>query len=214
MKKLSGYETDELPQKVLLLYRAVGELIAEGVDVNTLKISDITQKAGIGKGTAYDYFDSKEEVIVCGILFSLNRLLSEVVDFVSQNQGFKNRLEYLFVTLDRSLGERNCLLRFIQLLMGSSTVSVCLRNAMEQEAGGETQPLRILDRIVKEGMQNKEINSSFPVSYVVYTICARFLTYAVLMDIKGEERPLYAESVDMKQMRQLLLNGILQEFAV
>lgn len=214
MKKLSGCETDELPQKVLLLYRAVGELIAEGVDVNTLKILDITQKAGIGKGTAYDYFDSKEEVIVCGILFSLNRLLREVVDFVSQNQGFKNRLEYLFVTLDRSLGERNCLLRFIQLLMGSSTVSVCLRNAMEQEAGGETQPLRILDRIVKEGMQNKEINSTFPVSYVVYTICARFLTYAVLMDIKGEERPLYAESVDMKQMRQLLLNGILQEFAV
>lgn len=214
MKILSGYETDELPQKVLLLYRAVGELIAEGVDVNTLKILDITQKAGIGKGTAYDYFDSKEEVIVCGILFSLNRLLREVVDFVSQNQGFKNRLEYLFVTLDRSLGERNCLLRFIQLLMGSSTVSVCLRNAMEQEAGGETQPLRILDRIVKEGMQNKEINSTFPVSYVVYTICARFLTYAVLMDIKGEERPLYAESVDMKQMRQMLLNGILQEFAV
>lgn len=214
MKILSGCETGELPQKVLLLYRAVGELIAEGVDVNTLKILDITQKAGIGKGTAYDYFDSKEEVIVCGILFSLNRLLREVVDFVSQNQGFKNRLEYLFVTLDRSLGERNCLLRFIQLLMGSSTVSVCLRNAMEQEAGGETQPLRILDRIVKEGMQNKEINSTFPVSYVVYTICARFLTYAVLMDIKGEERPLYAESVDMKQMRQLLLNGILQEFAV
>ena len=50
----------ETRPKVLALYRGVLELLDEGADVNTIKVSDITAKAGIGKGTAYDYFKSRE----------------------------------------------------------------------------------------------------------------------------------------------------------
>lgn len=46
------------PQKVLALYQAVIEFINEGCDINTLKVADITGRAGIGKGTAYEYFSS------------------------------------------------------------------------------------------------------------------------------------------------------------
>ena len=37
----------QLSPKVLLLYKAVIDLLNENVDVNTLKVSDITQRAGI-----------------------------------------------------------------------------------------------------------------------------------------------------------------------
>lgn len=43
-------------QKVLAMYQAVIEFINEGCDINTLKVADITGRAGIGKGTAYEYF--------------------------------------------------------------------------------------------------------------------------------------------------------------
>ena len=51
------------PEKVLAMYRAVVDLINEGNDIKVLKVSDITGCAGIGKGTAYEYFSSKEEII-------------------------------------------------------------------------------------------------------------------------------------------------------
>lgn len=57
------------PQKVLALYQAVIEFINEGCDINTLKVADITGWAGIGKGTAYEYFSSKEEIISSAILY-------------------------------------------------------------------------------------------------------------------------------------------------
>lgn len=41
-------------QKVLAMYQAVIEFINEGCDINTLKVADITGRAGIGKGTAYE----------------------------------------------------------------------------------------------------------------------------------------------------------------
>ena len=41
-------------QKVLAMYQAVIEFINEGCDINTLKVADITGRAGIGKvPTAY-----------------------------------------------------------------------------------------------------------------------------------------------------------------
>ena len=41
----------ELKPKVKALYDAVLELLNENADVNTLTVSDITKRAGIGKGT-------------------------------------------------------------------------------------------------------------------------------------------------------------------
>ena len=52
-------QTAEIPEKVLLIYQAVPQMLKEGADINTLKVSEITERAGIGKGTAYEYFSSK-----------------------------------------------------------------------------------------------------------------------------------------------------------
>ena len=50
----------ETNEKVLAMYRAVRELLEEGVNPEQIKVSDVTGRAGIGKGTAYEYFRSKE----------------------------------------------------------------------------------------------------------------------------------------------------------
>ena len=49
-----------LSPKVKALYEAVEELIFENIEVKGIKVSDITERAGIGKGTAYEYFRSEE----------------------------------------------------------------------------------------------------------------------------------------------------------
>ena len=56
-------EKRTLSEKELLLYQAVIELLDEGMEVHQIKVSDITNRAGVGKGTAYEYFSSKEEMI-------------------------------------------------------------------------------------------------------------------------------------------------------
>ena len=46
-------EKRTLSEKELLLYQAVIELLDEGMEVHQIKVSDITNRAGVGKGTAY-----------------------------------------------------------------------------------------------------------------------------------------------------------------
>ena len=44
----------ELAPKVKATYQAVILLLMEGADINNLTVSEITGRAGIGKGTAYE----------------------------------------------------------------------------------------------------------------------------------------------------------------
>nr|MCR5755504.1 TetR/AcrR family transcriptional regulator [Acetatifactor sp.] len=75
MGKMTGMENiDDIPQKVLLLYNAVGQMIAENVDVNGLRVVNITDRAGIGKGTAYEYFDSKEDILSCAMVYGVRKI--------------------------------------------------------------------------------------------------------------------------------------------
>lgn len=210
MKKDFLCEGGELSPKVKLLFTAVIELLNEGADVSNLKISDITQKAGIGKGTAYDYFESKEEVIGGGVLYYIDKFLKSAEARVKELPTFRDGLNGLFDMLEQNLDERGCFVRLVHLLMGSSQISIYLQEAIRN---GETaMPLIILDDMVKKGMEKGELSKDYPVAYVVYTICARILTYAALLDMKGEERPLYTNEVDKKHMRDLMINGIMLEF--
>ena len=47
------YWKEKLPQKVEMMFQAVIDMLNEGIDINTMKVQDITNRAGIGKGTAY-----------------------------------------------------------------------------------------------------------------------------------------------------------------
>ena len=45
------------------LYEAALRLIAKGVNPATMKVQQIADEAGIGKGTVYEYFASKDEIL-------------------------------------------------------------------------------------------------------------------------------------------------------
>lgn len=71
------------PEKVERLYEAVRVLLEEGKKVNTMTVSEITEKAGIGKGTAYEYFKSKEEMIARAILYEREKSIWEIEERAS-----------------------------------------------------------------------------------------------------------------------------------
>ncbi|MEY8517018.1 TetR/AcrR family transcriptional regulator [Lachnospiraceae bacterium 29-84] len=85
------------PPKVKAMYEAVLELFASGRELSSIKVSEITAKAGIGKGTAYEYFSSKEEMIIGAMRYEAIRHLGLVMDLIREGQSFQ---EIIFKGLD------------------------------------------------------------------------------------------------------------------
>ncbi len=77
--------------KELAIYLAVIDLINEGADVSSMKVGDITAKAGIGKGTAYEYFQSKEEMVEKALGFYIMNQIMTVRVNVSGKEKFRDK---------------------------------------------------------------------------------------------------------------------------
>ena len=99
-------EMENLPEKEVKIYAAVGELIKEGKDVMGLTISEISNRAGIGKGTTYEYFDSKEELIFKALHYfvidSLKAVLLKMLNEGSFKDKFYSIMDYMW---ESRLGE-------------------------------------------------------------------------------------------------------------
>ena len=54
---------EERRQREEAIYRAVLRLIGSWADIPRLRVQEIAAEAGIGKGTVYEYFTSKEEIL-------------------------------------------------------------------------------------------------------------------------------------------------------
>ena len=95
-------------QKVLAMYQAVIEFINEGCDINTLKVADITGRAGIGKGTAYEYFSSKEEIISSAILYYVKVCFEKLQVISTDNRTFQQKInevmDFIYEHVKEKLG--------------------------------------------------------------------------------------------------------------
>lgn len=89
------WEEKQYPPKVVAMNEAVISLLAEGREVADLRVSEITQRAGIGKGTAYEYFSTKAEIIATALEYDLAKRIARLVEMEDQAKGFRDMLEKL-----------------------------------------------------------------------------------------------------------------------
>ena len=79
-------------EKELAIYQGVLRLLQEGADIHALKASDIAEAAGLGKGTLYNYFSSKEEILLSTIRYTMEEHFRQLTEAIDQQQGFEKKL--------------------------------------------------------------------------------------------------------------------------
>ena len=65
--------TAAVSEKERAVFEAVFRLLGEGREFHELKVADIAAEAGIGKGTVYEYFPSKEDILPRAIVYRLEK---------------------------------------------------------------------------------------------------------------------------------------------
>lgn len=119
--------------KVQALYRAVSELLEEGADATNLKVADIAARAGIGKGTTYEYFKSREELIIKAML---NRMYAYFKGVTEQTDAKENFQEKVYVFLD-------------SLFMASGENMKAMQQMFALLSGGGSMPMRFKEELHK-----------------------------------------------------------------
>lgn len=90
-------------QKEEAMYEAVIEMLNEKTQVSQIKVSDITKRAGIGKGTAYEYFSSKEELVFKAFLYDSYRSIRTVDVHLKGVEGFEAKFYWILEFVEQNL---------------------------------------------------------------------------------------------------------------
>ena len=78
-------------EKKAAVFRAVLHLLRQGRPLGDLKVSEIAEAAGIGKGTVYEYFPSREELLRDAMQYSRAQGFAELYEAISTAEGFAAR---------------------------------------------------------------------------------------------------------------------------
>ena len=164
---MSGQERDLLkqpPEKVLFMYRAVNDMINEGCDISNMKVADITKRAGIGKGTAYEYFSSKEEIIMKALVFEMMSCFDAVREITYRNQTFRETVFELMDFGAEHFYEGRTWLQLLKIILGAFDVPESLQAEFRrmQEQNICNQFVSIKDAIMEVGRKEGIVKQSDP----------------------------------------------------
>lgn len=148
-------QTAEIPEKVLLIYQAVPQMLKEGADINTLKVSEITERAGIGKGTAYEYFSSKEELITRALLFYIEKKVNDIENISESQNSFPDKIHAVLDYVEQNFDDIRGFCVLVRIGTGSYEISEPLKNEYErmQETFDCHRMDHLIDRMIEQGRQ-------------------------------------------------------------
>jgi len=199
----------ETRPKVLALYQAVLELLDEGADINAMKVSDITERAGIGKGTAYDYFKSKEEIIASALTYDMGEKIQAEILRMKDYTDFAQKIRHAFDWIESQYGEQKSFTRFLRLTMQSCEVGTVLHEELRKRQQAGCTPLFIVQKICREGKETGEIRKEIPVSAASIRVISELTAFVMYLEHQQQ-----MEDIDRGWMKYFLCNSLLESLCV
>lgn len=196
------------PKKVLLMYQAVIEMVREGCDINKMKVSDITVRAGIGKGTAYEYFSTKEELITKALAYDVEIKLGDITKIVESDQNFAEKLGNLLDYIAMKFCEIQTFCTLVRIGTNSYEVSENFKKeyAKVQEDLNCSRAEKIMDKIMQQGQKEGSIAQTNPARNRM-ALAAQMIAFATFM--VSQKDGMYA-GLSMEDAKQFTYNSLIK----
>ena len=92
-----------LPEKRKQIFEAAIRLYTKGINFHTITVANIAKEAGIGKGTIYEYFHSKEEIIWKSVAFYYYKSEKVIYEKIREKHTFADKLDVLFDWMEQNI---------------------------------------------------------------------------------------------------------------
>lgn len=206
MKKQSNLMPSANNDKVKKMYEAVIQLLEDGMDINAIKVSDITGKAGIGKGTAYEYFESKEEIIANALEYDMKRQMKDTIARMLSAETFRDMIYVGFSWIEENLTNRKTGIQFMKLSGKSPDVCGKIRREFAQAVNEKEEFDGVLEPLKKAGVAQGVWDSEMPEEFVKMTLISGFIEFFLYLVHLSDTSQIPAEDV-----KEFIYRGMLKK---
>lgn len=190
-------------RKVEKLYQAVTALLEEGSDITAMKVSDITNRAGIGKGTAYEYFDNKEEIIANALKYDMKRQLDSLNERILSVDSFQEKVMETYAWIEEKLTKRSSAIQFFKAQECSVEMPKGIVKEVQRECKENYNLIPVLDHQIEAGLREKIWKEDTPVALMRLALISSYVEYFIYL-FESEN----LETVSRSAMKQFAYQGI------
>ena len=120
-------EFKEYSEKEKSIFKAIMDLLNQGFGIHELKVSDIAVAAGIGKGTVYEYFTTKGEIIRQAVSYYVYKEYEAFTAIISEEYSFEDMISNLLNHMVDMLKTRFSSLLFMVVSLGETDIKQLIR---------------------------------------------------------------------------------------
>ncbi len=139
--------------KELSVFQGVLKLYNEGHVFESLRMQDIADASGIPKGTIYEYFSSKEEIIAKAILYNIATELTNITRKIAEKTTFQDKLFSVFDWLIHNHMNKSLILLFSADDKSAGQMHSILKENGNGKLCGGAAYINILASIIDTGIQ-------------------------------------------------------------
>ena len=197
----------EYQPKEKAIYQAVLALFEEGADINNITVAEITGRAGIGKGTAYEYFSGKEEMIAKAFFYNGEMFEAQLCEGVYREQTLSDKVNYVLLAMEQQMTSTNCVFRLMHMLTDNSPVGEWIRVLLrEKKELGVSPEEAVIRKVLEDELGGRTVPSEDRMKYLMFSIYSKIFCYGMLLN---DDK--YQQEEQRAVMRGLVNRGICRE---
>lgn len=185
------------------MYQAVIELVGEGANLNNLTVAEITGKAGIGKGTAYEYFSNKEDIIAGALFYEIRQICEQLYEELPRKKSLYEKIELILISMEKNMMEANCLLQVLHIMLENSAISERLQELMGFKEKRHGLIVDMMRCVVEDELGALEEIEESRLTYLTMMLFSRIVCYGMYLYCTFSEKTL-----DGRTVRELLCKGV------
>ena len=197
-------------EKKLAVLQATMKLLRQDVSPDRLKVADIAAAAGIGKGTVYEYFNTKDEIVLEALVYSLQCVFEEILKVLRQPQDLRETVRILFPFIHSGFENSwYILLTLYSRRRGELPVTCCFSDCPMKEQQEAIQ--EILELIYQKAVAAGASRQTDKV-YLRMCVIGALTAYIQEMHIQGIAATLHAKAgggdMALENAYQMLLRSL------
>ncbi len=169
------------------IFQGVLSLAQQGVPMYEVKVQAIATAAGLGKGTLYEYFSSKEEILAATMLWCMDRELNALEEQLAACASFEEQLESSQRFVVKMLLERGSSYRVIAAALTAPQAAQELPDAARQPLEQRKERLTaLIQQVIDTGRREGRVSPASSDEYCHYVLKAALLSVCAAQRCEGE----------------------------
>lgn len=144
------------------------------------KIEDIAKEAGIGKGTIYEYFDSKKNLFIEMVEYCVIEYKNEIEKILSNDKNIEDKILSICKYHGKFIKEK---IDMVQSIFSQSNIlSKDMKTRLLKE---KLEIFNLLRSIIKEGVDNGELRKDLDIDLATFSLIGtinQYYTQKILLE--------------------------------